>query len=72
MSSSIEKSATWHHAIDGEVSRYNPYLLRTGSTRQGAGGYVDSDKSIHPRHPSSHRLWVDEIPSVCRVTDYVL
>jgi len=29
MSSSIEKLVTWHHAIDGEVSRYNLHLLRT-------------------------------------------
>jgi hypothetical protein len=30
----------------------------------GTGGYVDSDNSIHPRHPSSHWLRVDEIQSV--------
>jgi hypothetical protein len=30
----------------------------------GAGGYVDSNNSIHPRRPSSHWLWEGEIPSV--------
>ncbi len=30
----------------------------------GAGGYVDSNNSIHPRRPSSHQLWVGEISSV--------
>jgi hypothetical protein len=30
----------------------------------GAGGYADSNNSIHPRRPSSHWLWEGEIPSV--------
>jgi len=30
----------------------------------GGGGYADSDNGIHPRRPSSHRLWASEIPSI--------
>jgi hypothetical protein len=37
-------------------------VYQVGQT--GAGGYADSDKGIHPRHPSSHQLWASEIPSV--------
>jgi hypothetical protein len=36
--------------------------LHTGSARWAQGGYVDSENSIHPRHPTLSR--VGEIQSV--------
>jgi len=33
-------------------------------SQMSTGGYVDSENSIHPRHPSSHWLRVGEIQSV--------
>jgi len=41
---------TWHHAIGGEVTSYNPDPLCTGLARWVQEGYRDSDNGIHPKH----------------------
>ncbi len=63
VSSSLENR---QHGVTplAKMCRLQPASAAYWVGETGGGGYADSDNSIHPRRPSSHRLWASEIPSV--------